>query len=141
MRHNLLLLLFAAAAVTFLVTADVNKSYFPTGEYFNLGGAKAKAKTAAVDDATDASLDPSGIVADCVDDGIDELVREVILENPPEERGVRPEWKEQVGWHRKEDMYSTQDNNERVVDKTGKNEELLNSQLSKLKANAKIQAC
>ena len=135
-NHHLSILTLSAVSVS--ATADVNKSHFPTGAYINLGGLAA-----AADDATDAiplQEDSSGIVADCVDDGIDELVREVIQENPPEERGVRPEWKEQVGWHRKEDMYSTQDNNEGVVDKTGKDEELLNAQLSKLKAKAKIQA-
>ena len=27
------------------------------------------------------------------------------LRNPPEEQGLREEWKEQAGWHRKEDVY------------------------------------
>lgn len=38
------------------------------------------------------------------DDGID-LVKEVLDENPPEERGVRDEWDHQVGWHRKENIH------------------------------------
>lgn len=132
-RHLLILTSPAAS-----VTADVNRSHLPTGAYINLEGLAD-----AADDATDAipfQEDSSGIVADYGDDGIDELVREAIQENPPEEQGIRPEWEEQVGWHRKEDMYSTQDSNEGVVDKTGKNEELLKAQLSKLKAKAKIQA-
>jgi hypothetical protein len=33
------------------------------------------------------------------------LVREVIAENPEEERGVRDEWAQQVGWHRKENIF------------------------------------
>lgn len=36
------------------------------------------------------------------DDFEESLVRQVIKENPPEEQGFRPEWKEHVGWHRKE---------------------------------------
>jgi hypothetical protein len=35
------------------------------------------------------------------DDGAN-LVQEVIADNPLEEKGVRGEWKKQVGWHRKE---------------------------------------
>jgi hypothetical protein len=37
-----------------------------------------------------------------VDDEEEKLVQEVIAENPVEERGVRNEWIEKVGWHRKE---------------------------------------
>jgi hypothetical protein len=33
------------------------------------------------------------------------LVREVIAENPEEERGAREEWAQQVGWHRKENIF------------------------------------
>ena len=36
------------------------------------------------------------------DDDHRELVREVIEENPPRAQGIRPEWGERVGWHRKE---------------------------------------
>mmetsp|Transcript_27769 Transcript_27769/g.50139 ORF Transcript_27769/g.50139 Transcript_27769/m.50139 type:complete len:133 (+) Transcript_27769:53-451(+) len=39
------------------------------------------------------------------DDFEESLVRAVIEENPPEEQGLREEWKEQAGWHRKEDVY------------------------------------
>ncbi len=39
-------------------------------------------------------------------DELDDLVREVIEENPPEEQGVRPEWAEHVGWHRKENIFN-----------------------------------
>ncbi len=69
----LILTLLSAASVT----ADVNKSYLvPTSACINLGDVKAKAETAAVDDATDASLDSPGIVAeDCVDTGLE--VREL----------------------------------------------------------------
>jgi hypothetical protein len=38
------------------------------------------------------------------DTGAD-LVQEVIADNPVEEKGVRDEWKKQVGWHRKEDIH------------------------------------
>ena len=30
------------------------------------------------------------------------LVHEVIEENPPQEQGIRAEWKDHVGWHQKE---------------------------------------
>lgn len=39
-----------------------------------------------------------------MDDG-EELAREVISENPPEDRGVRPEWERHQGWHRVEDTH------------------------------------
>lgn len=44
-----------------------------------------------------------------VDDDYDELVRQVLEENPPEEQGIRPEWEDRVGWNRKEkeDIYDT----------------------------------
>lgn len=32
------------------------------------------------------------------------LVQQVLEENPPEERGVRSEWEEHVGWHVKENI-------------------------------------
>ena len=35
---------------------------------------------------------------------LDDLVREVIEENPPEEQGIRPEWINHEGWHRKENI-------------------------------------
>ena len=34
----------------------------------------------------------------------EELVREVLREFPPEERGEREEWKDHVGWHRRENI-------------------------------------
>ena len=39
-----------------------------------------------------------------IDDDEEQLVRQVLAENPAEERGVRDEWAGQVGWHRKEDV-------------------------------------
>ena len=41
---------------------------------------------------------------DDVDDDEEQLVRQVIAENPVQERGVRDEWAERVGWHRREDV-------------------------------------
>ena len=35
----------------------------------------------------------------------EELVREVLAENPVEERGVRDEWVDHVGWNRKENIH------------------------------------
>ena len=37
-------------------------------------------------------------------DDEEELVRQVINENPPDDRGVRPEWDLHEGWHRVEDI-------------------------------------
>ncbi len=37
---------------------------------------------------------------------LDDIVREVIEENPPEEQGIRPEWENHVGWHRKENIFN-----------------------------------
>lgn len=37
------------------------------------------------------------------DDG-EALVQQVLNENPAKDQGVRDEWKDQVGWHRKEDI-------------------------------------
>ena len=34
----------------------------------------------------------------------EELVRQVLQENPPEEKGERDEWKQHVGWHRIENV-------------------------------------
>ena len=34
----------------------------------------------------------------------EELVREVLEDNPAEDRGVRDEWAAHIGWHRKEDV-------------------------------------
>ena len=39
-------------------------------------------------------------------DELDDIVREVIEENPPEEQGIRPEWQNHVGWHRKENIFN-----------------------------------
>ena len=38
------------------------------------------------------------------DDDEESLVEEVLHDFPPDERGERPEWKDHVGWHRKEDI-------------------------------------
>jgi hypothetical protein len=46
-----------------------------------------------------------------MDDDAEALVREVLAENPPEDRGVRDEWNHQVGWHRKENMIVNNNNN------------------------------
>jgi hypothetical protein len=46
-----------------------------------------------------------------MDDDAEALVREVLAENPPEDRGVRDEWDHQVGWHRKENIVSNNNNN------------------------------
>ncbi len=46
-------------------------------------------------------------------DELDDLVREVIEENPPEEQGIRPEWAEHVGWHRKENIFNLRGRKER----------------------------
>lgn len=40
-----------------------------------------------------------------IDDDEERLVRQVIRENPVEERGVRDEWNQKVGWGRQEDIY------------------------------------
>lgn len=40
------------------------------------------------------------------DDDVEKLVQQVLAENPVEDRGVREEWNEHVGWHRKEDVSS-----------------------------------
>ncbi len=40
------------------------------------------------------------------DDG-DELVQQVRNENPPEDIGIRDEWNDRTGWHRKEDIRRT----------------------------------
>lgn len=45
----------------------------------------------------------------------DDLVREVIEENPPEEQGIRPEWQEHIGWGRKEDIYNLRGGQQVVV--------------------------
>lgn len=50
-------------------------------------------------------------------DDDEELVREVISENPPEDRGVRPEWESHQGWHRVENTHP----NHHVEGKQGEN--------------------
>jgi hypothetical protein len=37
---------------------------------------------------------------------VDDIVRQVIAENPIQDVGIRNEWYEHVGWHRKEDIRS-----------------------------------
>ena len=39
------------------------------------------------------------------DDFEESVVRAVLEENPVREQGVRDEWEDHVGWHRKEDVY------------------------------------
>jgi hypothetical protein len=63
----------------------------------------------------------------------------VVKENPPKEQGIRSEWEDRVGWHRKEDIYNTQHDNEGPSDKTDENEDL-KTQLADVDAEAKIQA-
>lgn len=41
------------------------------------------------------------------DDDGEELVAQVISENAAEEQGIREEWAEHVGWHRKEDIFGS----------------------------------
>jgi hypothetical protein len=48
---------------------------------------------------------------------LDDLVREVIKENPPEEQGIRPEWQNHVGWHRKENIFKLRGRKEGDVSK------------------------
>ena len=50
-------------------------------------------------------------------DDEEELVREVISENPPEDRGVRDEWESHQGWHRVEDTHP----NDHTKGKQGEN--------------------
>jgi len=52
----------------------------------------------------DATTEQQG--ENAIDDDEEQLVRQVLAENPVEERGVRDEWQQQVGWHRKEDVSS-----------------------------------
>jgi hypothetical protein len=42
-------------------------------------------------------------------DDEEELVRQVLKDNPVEERGVREEWSQRVGWHRQEDVHALRD--------------------------------
>ena len=39
------------------------------------------------------------------EDDEESLVRQVIAENPVEDVGVREEWKQQIGWHHKENVW------------------------------------
>lgn len=48
------------------------------------------------------------------DDGA-RLVQEVMADNPVEEKGVRDEWKKQVGWHRKESIHRTRGHQQRTA--------------------------
>lgn len=48
---------------------------------------------------------------------LDDLVREVIKENPLEEQGIRPEWQNHVGWHRKENIFKLRGRKEGDVSK------------------------
>ena len=45
-----------------------------------------------------------------VEDDEESLVRQVIAENPMEDAGVREEWKQQIGWHQKENIFTTTSN-------------------------------
>jgi len=48
------------------------------------------------------------------DDFEELLVREVIEENPPEDVGIRPEWRYHSGWHRKEYVHLRGDQKQRA---------------------------
>jgi hypothetical protein len=48
-------------------------------------------------------------------DDEERLVQQVIAENPVEDVGVRDEWKQQIGWHQKENIYAT--NSKRINNK------------------------
>lgn len=47
----------------------------------------------------------------------EELVRQVLEENPVEERGTRDEWAQHVGWHHREDVHSLR-SREHLIDTT-----------------------
>jgi hypothetical protein len=51
---------------------------------------------------------------------LDDIVREVIEENPPEEQGIRPEWQNHVGWHRKENIFNLRGRGDKDADATPK---------------------
>eukprot|EP00984_Skeletonema_dohrnii_P026525 scaffold15880_cov113-Skeletonema_dohrnii-CCMP3373.AAC.9 len=53
-------------------------------------------------------------------DELDDIVREVIEENPPEEQGIRPEWQNHVGWHRKENIFNLRGREDKDADATPK---------------------
>ena len=42
-----------------------------------------------------------------VDDDGENLVRQVIAENPIADVGVREEWEQQIGWHQKENIFAS----------------------------------
>ena len=52
-----------------------------------------------------------------VEVGEDDLVNEVLQDNPAEDRGVRDEWVEGVGLHRKEDIFSKKDGSINIPNK------------------------
>ena len=47
------------------------------------------------------------------------LVEEVLSDLPPEEKGEREEWNEQVGWHRKENIRKRGGTTTRTLDDNG----------------------
>ena len=128
---NLLHLYLPLAVVLASVTAE--STYSDVKNCLCTGGSDAF--------TVDVAMDVSLLEEECLEaefageeDYYDELVREVIDENPPEEQGIRPEWKEKVGWYRKEDIY-TQSNNEGPSDETGENDGELKKQVTKLFLN------
>lgn len=50
------------------------------------------------------------------------LVEEVLRDFPPEERGEREEWADQVGWHRKENIRKGRRDDDQVNVKEGKDD-------------------
>ena len=51
-----------------------------------------------------------------MDDFEELLVHAVVEENPPTEQGLRNEWERQTGWHRKEDIYQSQQNKDQSLE-------------------------
>jgi hypothetical protein len=58
----------------------------------------------------------------------EKLVEEVLSDLPPEEKGEREEWNEQVGWHRKENIRKRtpqlEDNNSNHLSPSGRNQKI-----------------
>lgn len=54
----------------------------------------------------------------------EELVQQVLREFPPEERGERDEWTQQVGWHRKENIRKGVMHPDRQGDAKGSKEDI-----------------
>ena len=56
------------------------------------------------------------------------LVEEVLSDLPPEEKGEREEWNEQVGWHRKENIRKRGGTTRILDDKGGENDRIQQKQ-------------